>query len=775
MLISRTRRRVGLGALVVAAVALPIAAHAGITIPPSPTAALTATKDSAGAAQPPTFGVPRIVDPIHMYGEPDITVAPDGAVHASGPQGTGTQRSIWNVSHDNGDSYRVVQQLPVGSPAVPNKSSIGLGGGDTEIEIGRDGTIYYDDLWALSCFTAATSKDDGATVQSSPVGCSHPPADRQWMALFDPIASDHTVSKYTGKTPLIYLSYNGLTGDATIDKTTDGLQFSNAGSYGPAADGFPVVDQHTGNVLALVHAPGRDNNHNGYALAVGTPAADGSLSFKYEKITGDLVGGYGIFFPVLVQDTDRNLYAVFSEDLDGKSPADCPGKLDYCFHVEYTWASAADGWSHWSPLRRIDQPPANTNVMAWAAAGGPGRIDVAWYGTPMRVHPSSHSNQPWYVYASQIDHANSSSPIVRQAQVSPHPSHYNDICLQGTGCIQSLGNRNLADFMQVAIDHDGRARVIYNDTSNGIIQPGIPATIDHAGGAIVTVGTQMTGRNAWTGAPLAPLESTAPVAGTDDPTGDALFKPLGGTNVPGLDITGVKLHLDGSTLHAIVTTAGSDLGSSAISGQGLVAQLVVRWQMGNDLYYAAAEAAPALGPRAYAGHSGSVDLCSVSACDPHVLTYPAPPVGGVTVPVTTTPAGSGTTYDIAVPVDAVGGVHATSLLEEVAAYGFVSATPAEVPITNAQAMLDVVPVEVEGTRTFNFRAADAAAGQPAAAGAPSSPAPATAGATVQGARSSRLPATGPASTGVRLAAWAFVFAGAGVFALSRRRPRRARV
>src|SRR4051812_43252902 len=65
-----------------------------------------ATASAKAAAVATTFGVPRIVDPIHTYGEPDIKVAPNGDVHVSGPQGTGVQRSIWNVSKDGGDSWR---------------------------------------------------------------------------------------------------------------------------------------------------------------------------------------------------------------------------------------------------------------------------------------------------------------------------------------------------------------------------------------------------------------------------------------------------------------------------------------------------------------------------------------------------------------------------------------------------------------------------------------------------------------------------------------------
>src|SRR5881394_3961682 len=98
------------------------------------------------AADAITFDVPRIVDPTHLYGEPDIKVAPDGTIHASGPQGTGVQRSIWNVSVDNGDSWRVVQGLPAKEAIAPNKSSEGPGGGDTEITNTRDGRTFFSDL-----------------------------------------------------------------------------------------------------------------------------------------------------------------------------------------------------------------------------------------------------------------------------------------------------------------------------------------------------------------------------------------------------------------------------------------------------------------------------------------------------------------------------------------------------------------------------------------------------------------------------------------------------
>src|SRR5467141_1486082 len=71
-----------------------------------------APRSGATAAGSIGFEVPSVVDPIHTYGEPDILVDPTGhgRVYASGPTGTGTQRSVWNASVDGGHTYRLVAQ-----------------------------------------------------------------------------------------------------------------------------------------------------------------------------------------------------------------------------------------------------------------------------------------------------------------------------------------------------------------------------------------------------------------------------------------------------------------------------------------------------------------------------------------------------------------------------------------------------------------------------------------------------------------------------------------
>ncbi|HEV7886996.1 MAG TPA: hypothetical protein VGO92_05520, partial [Acidimicrobiales bacterium] len=418
------------------------------------------------AASGPTFGVPRVVDPLHTYGEPDIKVAPNGDVHVSGPQGTGVQRSIWNVSVDGGDSWRVVQAVPGAdqSPVIPNKTDLGPGGGDTEIAIARDGKVYFSDLWALTCFTAAATADRGKTIQSQPAGCGFPGGDRQWMALLDPAPSDNSTAPYYlahkddagGYKPILYQEYDDLLTGNAVDMSTDGVMYAKAGEF--ANDGIHatnngniVVDQHTGALLGLV----RGNGGNDVSLAIGQQNADGTYgAFTYKDFLVNPPGDPQNLFPVLAMDKARNAYAVWT--LQCNQPATGDALAAPCFHVYYSWASAATGWATWAAPVQLDSPPSASALMPWVAAGGNGIIDVVWYGTDKRVHPSAQENQAWHVFMAQVTDAASSSPTVTQARVTPHPMHYNDICLLGTGCITEIGNRNLADFFEVAIDPEGR-------------------------------------------------------------------------------------------------------------------------------------------------------------------------------------------------------------------------------------------------------------------------------------------------------------------------------
>jgi hypothetical protein len=198
------------------------------------------------------------------------------------------------------------------------------------------------------------------------------------------------------------------------------------------------------------------------------------------------------------------------------------------------------------------------------------------------------------------------------------------------------------------------------------------------------------------------------VSGISDASGDARYPVIGGMNVSGMDIVSSKLSLSGSTI--TITTKVVDLSDPATTSATVAAPLlhyVTRWQMGDTLYYAAMQNTVADQPSFYAGKTQSVDLCSVSACFPHVLTYPEPGLGGTqeqgsvqcpAAPSVKNPC----TITINVNAADVGSPGAKSLLEEVGSYALATSHP-EGETTNAQAQADNVPLEIDGACCFNFQ------------------------------------------------------------------------
>lgn len=688
-----------------------------------------------------TFSTPTVVDPIHTFGEPDLGIDGLGRVFVSGPTGTGTQRSMWEDSIDGGKSFRMVSAGPPPSPLIGTEQP--PGGGDTEIKFDHTSKQYFADLYALACFRVATTSDGGATVQNNTAGgCENtgPGADRQWLSVFDP-AGVTTTSPYTGPRPLIYMDYNDLgvvagsnypNGGSQWVMSTDGLNYTQAIKGNPAVlgqsapyapfgnDGYPAIDQVTGQLFQAAAYQNADGTWS-ELLNVGTPDSTGQLTFLDQgntdasqlphlliHIADGLPDNPDVLFSVLSMDTARNLYIAYSLSAGASNSAQ---RQTYV-----AAASAASGWRTWTAPVQVSHAPAMVNVMPWVKAGGAGRADAVWYGGNQTADPSTATTLSWDVFMSQVVYPvnkagaiTGAAPSVTMVKATPHPMHYGTICLIGTNCITIQGNRNLADFFEVNIDSSGAAEIVYDDTSNGLVQPGFTPDnqqlVDHAGAPLVTIVRQSTGLGLF-GRQVSGAGNGV-VSGISDPAGDALYPVNGGAGVAGMDITNVSTSLSGGTL--TVTAKVADLSNPAITVAALPGatnlQYVVRWQMGNTLYYAAMENTAANQPMFYAGAVKSVDLCSVSACFPHVLTFPEPAFGGTAEPgsISCPAAPSPTnpcTLTIRVRAGDVGGPSSSSVLEEVGAYSFAASIPSG-EITNAQAQADNVPIEIDGACCFN--------------------------------------------------------------------------
>jgi hypothetical protein len=690
------------------------------------------------------FSTPSPADPVHAWGEPTIGVDPaGGGVFVSGPTGTGTQRSAWEGSVDGGRTFRVI--TPNAPPTAIQSFEDPPGGGDTDLNFDLSGKVYFTDLYALLCDRTATTSDGGATVAQSFDGCGQAPgSDRPWLAVYDPPPGTPHLSAYAGPTPLVYEEYNNLTGPGPNsggqwNMSTDGLSWTNAttgvtpateATYSPfGPDGYPAIDQQTGQVFQAAGFPNSNGTYD-LLLNIGTPDATGSLTFldapdassgggpddsKLIHIADNLPGSPDTLFSVASMDSARNLFVVWCVN-SSTNPA-----LDQVF---VSASSAASGWRTWTKPVRVSNASTATgdavNVFPWIKAGGAGRADAVWYGSNLSVDPSSQSGQTWTVFMNQLVFPVNSmggitgaAPSTTVVKASPHPMHYNDICLQGSGCVTSEGNRNLADFFTVTIDQTGAAQIIYDDTSNGLVQPDFTPTdnqtVDHAGAPLATVIRQSSGLGLF-GQPVSGT-SNAPVSGISDPAGDALYPVIGGTNVPGMDILSSALSLssNGQTLTATAKVADlSHPGSTAAAIPGTAyLEYVTRWQMGNTIYYAGMANTALNQPSFYSGKALSADLCSVSACFPHVITYPEAGAGGTTehgsVSCPASPSASNPcTLTIKVNAADVGSPTSKSLLEETGTYSLAT-SHLQGTTTNAQAQADNVPLEIDGACCFNFK------------------------------------------------------------------------
>lgn len=710
-----------------------LAAVLAIPLVAAPVAA--STSSTGGIA----FATPTVVDPVHTWGEPDVAINPaDGTYYSSGPTGTGTQRSMWELSRDGGRTFRPL------SPGVPPSALAGTnappGGGDTDITFDHAGRQYFSDLYALTCFRMATTADDGQTIneQAFPGGCAgQPAADRQWFAMFDP-PRGVTHSAYRGPFPLVYLEYNDLTSGAQWTASTDGLNYHQAGGGGACCvDGYPSVDQQTGQVLQV----GSDGAGN-LALNIGTADATGNLHFLDDPggsgvITAvpkswlDAHGDPNDLFPVSSLDGAGNLW-VFYVTENPDNPA--------LQQIWVTVASARTGWRSWAaPVQVSDGSTATgdaVNLMPWIKAGSAGWADGVWYGSGpgsdgKLADANADAGQAWNVFMSQLHWPVDAGGAVITTQrpqrslvkVSPHPMHYNDVCESGTGCIRVQGNRNLADFFNLQLDSQGAAVIVYDDTSNQLLQPGAPTgaqAADHAGAPVVTIAHQSAGMGLYGHKVSGP--SNAPAGSLADAVQDARYPVAGGPNVPGMDLTSsaVALSADGRTLDVTMKVADlADVPGTAAAVQAPLLSYVTRWTVhsrGQDLIYYAEMETDATGasPQFYAGQAQSVDLCSVSACFPHVVTYPEVGPGSNSVSGSVDCAAKPCTVTVHVPVADVGSPSAASLLEEVGAYSFAESHP-QAALTNVQAQLDNVPLEVDGVCCYDYRAASAAAGHGSAA------------------------------------------------------------
>jgi hypothetical protein len=436
----------------------PLIALIGIT---GTLAAVTPALATTGSAIAPKFTAPMELKG-YAGGEPSLAVDPSHPknVYVAAPQGipSGAGYALgisapngigfW-ASHDGGRTFPIAQNL--GS---------GFGGGDSDVEVGTDGTVYVADLEAAGA-AICTSADHGKTFTSGNVlkaadNCQTvttnqqgPENDRQWL------------NADRSQNGAVYLTYHDFAGGFPIIErsTDDGATFAPCGTIlNPSSQAGQQYSPTNGTLVAKptfdrqgrmfvevteppLNSPPVGASLNSLFIAVADHGCTTGSVFNNYTVYTDPGANLGKIFNMVTTDGAGNIYVIAA----GQTKA---GQKD-----TNVWMFVShDHGVHWTAPIRVNTPNLKANVMPAIVGGLRGNeVAVGWFGTSTNSDPNNQTNQWRYYVSTSFD----GGKHFAQTTVTPAPIHYGDICTQGLFCGLIPGqpsNRNLADFDMLAVD-----------------------------------------------------------------------------------------------------------------------------------------------------------------------------------------------------------------------------------------------------------------------------------------------------------------------------------
>ncbi len=379
--------------------------------------------------------------------EPRIVHDALGNYYAAAIEGVPGGIDVWK-STDSGNTFTYLGQpdgVQIG--ATLGADGVGLGGGDEDIAVSPAGVVYASSLW-LGSATQSTSFTGGTTWVSNPVSSDLPLVDRQWIA---PHGNNelYLTTKQLGAdldgtaTLFVAKSFdNGLTWPQVSPVTTPEI------SVQPGDQGNITVDQNNGNVYTVFI----DQHGNIVWLARST---DGGKTWIVKQVFAAPTGtNLANIFPIVGVDTASNLYVVF-----------CNGT-----NVFLT-ASTNQGGTWTTPVRVNNGAGSKTAMGPWVTAGGPGEVNIAFWGTS--AGDANSTTAQWQVFNAQSFNATNAIPTITQAAATPI-MHVGPICNQGLAC--ASGTRNLAEYFAPDIGLNGEALIVYPDDKNTTSSSGAART-----------------------------------------------------------------------------------------------------------------------------------------------------------------------------------------------------------------------------------------------------------------------------------------------------------
>jgi hypothetical protein len=643
-----------------------------------------------------SHGVP--VDEQRPGFEPDLVIDPhhqgtdDGdRIYSSMPFGFSTTASFISMSRDSGETYK----LTAGS-VTTGKPTTCFGGGDTDLQLDKNGAIFFSDLQGLTNLSNSVSTDHAHTWTTNCLGAPNTPVDRMWYAHTGTLSGGNLnlyeeydavdSSLPSAQNQLVEtISHDGVTFAPLVNTnvSSDCLGFGSANCVNDN-EGLPgnqIVDPASGDIFIAHTAPGGASSGAPQVLierghvTLGPP--DTVTWTHIGPINSALcpdptcidssgnpedVGAEN--FPVITEDHAHNFYVAFSTAPVNASGAQTAAEQIYV-------ARSADG-IHWGTPVQVST--GGTNTLPWIAAGDSGRVDVAWYHTnTTNLHgvygAGSLTNAEWTVQMGQSLNAASTSAHYSVVTVTEHFIKHGEICTNGLGCTTG-GDRSMGDFMQIAIDARGAAAIAYVDDTSNVFVGG------EAAGPTEIV-RQKTGPSL-----KASVGTIVPGGGpgnqfgqvSDDP-GDATYSANGSDTAAGANLDLLKARISQTKAGAALTVSMTlkslaSLATSPSAG-GVDGSWIMRWVQvapgtpGNGhVYYAGMESNAGQAPRFFDGDMGCV---STTHCK--FFTFDS------TTSITGTYSASTGVITLKVPLADIGGPASGTTLYSAVAFTTTESTP----------------------------------------------------------------------------------------------------
>jgi hypothetical protein len=419
----------------------------------TPNALATAGKDIR--SQPFKFTVTNLLPPIGGFGEPSIVLSSKDHVFFCGPQGLQKGNAVVRTA-----DWKSFQRF--------NITDTPVSGEDCDIKVGPDDAVYEADLQIF-----------GGAIRKSVLDGQGPPAppntsgngsfdyqvtedpveqDRQWLA---PDPTDGSI---------VYYGYHDLAAEMeVVAKSLDGgktFPIHTITSSNPLllADTVPNtfsgpvrVDPVDHNTVVQVYGTSTAQDNvaacNPVTLCFGFPnkidvavSTDGGLTWT-DHVALDVSSQpgneiLGNLFPWVTWDRAGNLYV-----MGGLGGTDAGGHHTNGMY----YAASSDKGQTWSPMHKLNAG-SGAVVFPTVTGGKAGVVDFAWLEST--AADQGDTSGTWSVHFAQTRNALAARPTFVEVK-GPNVRH-GAVCTLGILC---NGNRELADFMEIALDSFGYAHI----------------------------------------------------------------------------------------------------------------------------------------------------------------------------------------------------------------------------------------------------------------------------------------------------------------------------